>query len=458
MFFRQVLHEDLGCASYVIADGGEAAVIDPKWDIEDYLALAAEHGLEIRHVLETHNHADHVSGKGRLAQATGAEIHVPAAAEAEFGHRPLSDGDEVRVGDVTVTAVATPGHRPEHLAYQIADGSRGGDPWLVVTGDSLFVGDVARPDLAVEPEEGARQLRASMQRLLELDDFAEVWPGHIGGSLCGGAGMSQKPGTTIGFERRFNRLLNLGGEQAFVRELTMDLAPQPPNFMRIVELNRGPLLTEPAALLPLVPARVKELLEAGATLLDGRSPREFDALHVPGSINVTLVRSAVGTRAAWIVDPDNDVVTTAATDEEAKRMTRLLEAVGFRRILGFLAGGVSAWQEAGFAAGSTAAIDVHELADRLRRDQVALVDVRDDDEWQEGHVAGSIHVPYHDLRDGPPPELRNGKQLVIACSVGNRSSIAASLLKRSGVENVVHVADGGVADLADEGIELVKGE
>src|SRR5918999_4795150 len=293
MFFRQVLHDDLGCASYVIADGGEAAVVDPKWEAGDYLALAEEHGFRIRHILETHNHADHVSGRGRLAAATGAEIHVPATAELEFEHRALADGDRVRVGEVEITALATPGHRPEHMAYLVADGSRGGDPWLVIAGDSLFVGDLARPDLAVEPREGARGLHRSVQRLLELDDFAEVWPGHIGGSLCGGAGMSEKPGTTVGFERRFNRFLRLDDEDAFVRELTSDLAPQPPNFKRIVELNRGPLLTEEAALEPLAPARVNEVLDAGATLLDGRSPREFDALHVPGSINVTLVRSAV---------------------------------------------------------------------------------------------------------------------------------------------------------------------
>ena len=457
MFFRQVLHEDLGCASYVVADGDEALVIDPKWDVEDYLALADEHGFGIRHILETHNHADHVSGKGRLAKATGAEIHVPAAADVAFEHRPLSDGDEVRIGDVTVTAVATPGHRPEHMAYAVADESRGNGTWAVVTGDSLFVGDVARPDLAVEPEEGARELHASMLRLLELDDFAEVWPGHIGGSLCGGAGMSEKPGTTIGFERRFNHLLGLDSDEAFVRELTRDLAPQPPNFKRIVELNRGPLLTEAATLEPLVPARVKEIVEAGAALLDGRAPREFDGLHVPGSINVTMARSAVGTRAAWIVDAEIEVVVAAATDEEAKRMGRLLEAVGFRRVLGYLTGGVAAWQEAGLETGSTPAIDVHELARRLRSDDVALVDVREDDEWEEGHVAGSFHIPYHDLRDGAPPQLRNGRELAVACSVGNRSSIAASLLKRAGVENVVHVADGGIADLADEGIELVKG-
>jgi hydroxyacylglutathione hydrolase len=457
MFFRQVLHEDLGCASYVVADGGEALVIDPKWDVEDYLALADEHGFRIRHILETHNHADHVSGKGRLAVATGADIHVPAAADVAFEHRPLSDGDEVRIGDVTVTALATPGHRPEHMAYAVADESRGNGTWAVVTGDSLFVGDVARPDLAVEAEEGARELHASMLRLLKLDDFAEVWPGHIGGSLCGGAGMSEKPGTTIGFERRFNHLLGLDSEEAFVRELARDLAPQPPNFKRIVELNRGPLLTEAATPEPLVPARVKEIAEAGATLLDGRAPREFDGLHVPGSINVTMARSAVGTRAAWIVDAETDVVVAAPTDEEAKRMGRLLEAVGFRRVLGYLAGGVPAWQEAGLETGSTPAIDVHELAGRLRNDDVALVDVREQDEWEEGHVAGSLHIPYRDLRDGAPAELQKGRELAIACSIGNRSSIAASLLKRAGVENVVHVADGGIADLSDEGIELVKG-
>jgi hydroxyacylglutathione hydrolase len=458
MFFRQVLHEDLGCASYVVADGGEAAVIDPKWEIEDYLALAEEHGFEIRHVLETHNHADHVSGKGRLAKATGAAIHVPTDAGVEFEHEPLADGDAVDVGQIKIAALATPGHRPEHTAYVVADASRAEEPWLVVTGDSLFVGDLARPDLAVEPEEGAHGLYASVRRLLELDDFAEVWPGHIGGSLCGGAGMSEKPGTTIGFERRFNRLAKLGDEDEFVRELTSNLAPQPPNFKRIVELNRGPLLTEAAQLDGLEPVRVEKLLSSGAILLDGRSPREFDALHIPDSINVTTARAAVGTRAAWVVDPERDVIVTAASDDESRRMGHLLEAVGFRRLAGFLAGGVAAWERARLDTASTPAIDVHELAERLRGDELALVDVREEDEWEEGHVAGSIHVPYHDLRDRVPDELRNGRQLAVACSVGNRSSIAASLHRRSGVENVIHVAEGGIADLAEEGIPLVEGK
>jgi glyoxylase-like metal-dependent hydrolase (beta-lactamase superfamily II)/rhodanese-related sulfurtransferase len=457
MFFRQVLHEDLGCASYVVADGGEAAVIDPKWDVEDYLRLAEEHGFAVTRILETHNHADHVSGKGRLAKATGAVIHVPAAAGVDFPHEPLADGDRVAVGEVTITALATPGHRPEHTAYLVADESRGDEPWLVITGDSLFVGDVARPDLAVDKEEGARGLYGSVKRLLALGDFAEVWPGHIGGSLCGGAGMSEKPGTTIGFERRFNRLLASPDEDAFVRSLTRDLAPQPPNFQRIVALNRGPLLTEAAAVEALLPAAVQARLDGGATLLDGRDTRAFDAEHVPGSINVTMVRAAVGTRAAWVVDPESEVVVVADSDEDARRLGLLLEAVGFRQIAGFLAGGVEAWREAGLPLESTPAIDVPELAGRLRRGEVRLLDVRDQIEWEDGHVEGSRHVPYYDLRDGIPDDLRNGgAPLAVACSVGNRSSIAVSLLRRAGVDDVIHVVDGGVAELANEGIELVR--
>ena len=299
---------------------------------------------------------------------------------------------------------------PEHTAYVISDAARGEEPWLVVTGDSLFVGDVARPDLAVEPEEGARELFASLNRLLELDDFAEAWPGHIGGSLCGGAGMSEKPGTTIGFERRFNRLLRLGSEQDFVRELTGHLSPQPPNFKRIVELNKGPLLTEASVLEPLAPARVKEMADAGVLLLDGRPTRDFDAEHVPGSVNVTMTRSSVGTRAAWIADPEADVLLNAASEGEARRMARLLEAVGFRKIAGFLSGGTTAWREAGLETGSTIAVDVPGLAEQIRSGEVRVLDVRDEDEWEESHVPGSIHIPFHELRNGVPGRARERRQ------------------------------------------------
>ncbi len=460
MFFRQVLHRDLGCASYVIADGGEAAVVDPKWEIEEYLRLAEQEGFEITHILETHNHADHLSGRGRLAEATGATIHVPNADEVEFASEAIADGDAVEIGDARIVALATPGHRPEHTAYLVQDRSRGEAPWFVLTGDSLFVGDLARPDLAVEAEEGARELHRSLRRLLELDDFVEVYPGHIGGSLCGGAGMSENPGSTIGFERRFNSLLAIEDEDRFVETLTDDLQPQPPNFERIVQLNRGPLLRSASPLEPLAPQRVEELTAAGATLLDGREPREYDSGHVPGSLNTTMFKAAVGTRAAWVADPEADAVVVAASDSDAQQLMRMLEAVGFRSLRGYLAGGIAAWRESGRDVETTPAIDIPTLAARLEAGELDLLDVREQDEWREGHVPGSLFVPYHELRGGPPAALRrrDGTPLAVACSAGNRSSLAVSLLRRHGVEGLVHVADGGVADLREHGVELVEGD
>ena len=445
MLFRQLLHEDLGCATYLIADGSEAAIVDPKWEIDDYLALAAEQELVIAHVLETHDHADHLSGRGRLVKATGATVAT------------LADGDTLELRETRITALATPGHRPEHLAFLIADTSRSGEPWLALTGDSLFVGDVGRPDLAVDPEEGAHGLFRSTRRLLELEDVTELWPGHIGGSLCGGSGMSEKPSSTIGFERRTNELLGLD-ENEFVERLTSQLEPQPPNFERIVELNRGPLITEAVNLDPLSPRRALELLEQGATLIDGRDPLEFDAAHPPNALNVTMTHTGVGTRAAWVVDPESKVVLLAASDQDAQRLGRLLEAVGFWKLCGYVAGGIGAWRGEHLETHATPALDVKGLAERLWADDAVLLDVRENDEWEEGHVEGSLHVPYHDLQNGLPEEIRAAdRPLAVACSAGNRSSLAASLLERAGLHNVVHVADGGVEDLRDYGIKLTIG-
>jgi hydroxyacylglutathione hydrolase len=457
VFFRQVLHEDLGCASYVIADGRVAAVVDPKWQIEDYLAIADEQHLRIEHILETHNHADHLSGRGKLAAATGATLHVSSEAAVEYEHEPLTDGDTLELRRARIRALAAPGHRPEHLAYVVTDSRRSDEPWLLLTGDSLFVADLARPDLAVDPAEGARGLHGSLRRMLELPDFVEVWPGHIGGSLCGGSGMSKKPGSTIGFERRFNRFLRIESADAFVDALTSERTPQPPNFERIVELNRGPLVVSRRSPEPLTPARVRERLDAGAALIDGRSPREYDAVHVPGSINVSTAFSAVGTRASWVVDLEDEVVLLAASDADARRLADLLGAVGFAGVAGYAAGGIAAWVRARLPTESIAAIDVPTLAERLRAGAVALLDVREHDEWDDGHVEGSLHVPYHDLRGGIPEQVVSAaceRPLAVACSAGNRSSIAASLLERAGIDSIEHVVDGGIEALPRHGIEL----
>src|SRR3954452_25236808 len=210
MIFRQLTHDDLGCASYLIGDAGAglAAVVDPKFDIDDYLRLARYLGVHIDHVVETHNHADHVSGHGRLAAATGATIHIHRDAAPDYHHEPFEDGWELSLGDLTVRALHTPGHRPEHTAFALMDHHRAEEPWAVLTGDSLSDGAIARPALAVDKAEGARGIFRSLhEQILRLPDTCEVWPGHLGGSLCGGPGMDLKICSTIGFERNTQDLL-----------------------------------------------------------------------------------------------------------------------------------------------------------------------------------------------------------------------------------------------------------
>src|SRR4051812_25739275 len=260
MVFRQITHDDLGCASYLIGDedAGVAAVVDPRLEIGEYLRLARYLGVSIEHILETHNHADHVSGHGRLAAATGALVHIHELAGAEYEHEPIGDGWELSLGCVRVRALHTPGHRPEHTAFALIDTARGDEPWAVLTGDSLFVGDIARPDLAVEKREGARGIHGSLRALLELGDDVEVWPGHLGGSLCGGPGMDFKVSSTIGFERRHNELLGVTDAEEFVERATAGLRPQPPNFKAIVALNRGPLSISSVEAHPLTPRQVQQ--------------------------------------------------------------------------------------------------------------------------------------------------------------------------------------------------------
>jgi len=235
VLFKQFVDDDLGCASYLIGceECGDAVVVDPAYAIEQYLEEAARHHVRIVRVLETHTHADHVSGHGRLALEHGLPVSVHALAEAAYPHDPIADGDEIAVGNVALQVIHTPGHRPEHCCFAVVDRTRADEPWLLLTGDSLFVGDAARPDLAIEAHKGAEGLFHSLHRLLELPDGVEVYPGHVAGSLCG-KGMSSKGSTTIGFERRFNRALALATVEQFVADAASISTPRPPNMERIV--------------------------------------------------------------------------------------------------------------------------------------------------------------------------------------------------------------------------------
>jgi glyoxylase-like metal-dependent hydrolase (beta-lactamase superfamily II) len=444
VIFRQITHDDLGCASYLVGDddAGVAAVIDPRFEIDDYLELARYMSVEIQHVLETHNHADHVSGHGRLAAATGAVIHVHREAAPDYEHEPFEDGWELELGDVRVRAVHTPGHRPEHTAFVLIDSGRGEDPWAVLTGDSLFVGDIARPDLAVEKEEGARQIFHSLhEKLLDLPDDCEVWPGHLGGSLCGGPGMDMKVSSTVGYERVHNELLCLETEDEFIAASLAKLGPQPPNFQAIVDINRGALVTAGVEALPLAPRQIEQRHEDGAMLIDVRTDLQFDEAHIPGAVSNSMLRAGFGTKLAWIADRDQDIVFVGRDDDDGRVAVRLATAVGIRKLGGYLHGGMTAWRADGRGVESVERLDVAGLAER--REELQVLDVRAEPEWREGHIPGSVHKPYHDIH-GLLDELDPGKPVAVICESGQRSAVAASLLQAYGAENVIHVVDGGV--------------
>jgi hydroxyacylglutathione hydrolase len=454
MIFRQITHDDLGCASYLIGDekAGLAAVVDPRFDIDEYLTLARYLNVRIEHILETHNHADHLSGHGRLAAATGATIHVHRDAAPEYDHNPIDDGWELRLGSVGVKALHTPGHRPEHTAFALSDTRRGDDaPWAVLTGDTLFVGDIARPDLAVEKREGARGIFHSLHdKLLPLPPETEVWPGHLGGSLCGGPGMDMKVSSTIGFERRHNDVLEIDDEAAFVDHVTAGLPPQPPNFERVVALNRGPLVTTGAQLLPLAPLQIERARADGALLVDVRTPFQFDDAHVPGALCIPIVEAGFGTKLAWVADHDQNIILIGRDDDDAEHAASLATAIGLRNIGGYLHGGMTAWRIEGKEVESIERIDVDGLHER--RDEVQILDVREQSEWDEVHIPGSFHLPYHDIHE-VPSGLANGRPVAVICASGRRSVVAASLLQRFGRKDVIHVVEGGVETWARKGYD-----
>jgi hydroxyacylglutathione hydrolase len=440
VIFRQISHEDLGCASYLVGDedAGVAAVVDPRLEIDEYLRLARYLSVTIEHILETHNHADHVSGHGRLAAATGARIHIHRAAGAEYEHEAFDDGWELRLGGVIVRAVHAPGHRPEHTAFALVDTDRGEEPWAVLTGDSLFVGDIARPDLAVEKTEGARDIFRSLhERLLPLGDDVEVWPGHLGGSLCGGPAMDMKVSSTVGYERRHNALLALDSESAFVERSTTGLRPQPPNFKTIVALNRGPLRREAVDAHPLTPRQIAP----EALVIDVRTALQFDEAHIPGAVSNTILHAGFGTRLGWIAGRDDAIVLVGRDDADALRAAALAAAVGLGPIAGYLAGGMTSWREERLPTARIERITVPELHERAQALQI--LDVRERDEWEHGHIPGSRFAPYHDIH-GLPDGLDPERPVAVVCASGQRAAVGASLIQRHGARDVLHVVDGGV--------------
>jgi hydroxyacylglutathione hydrolase len=443
MFFRQIIHEDLGCASYLVADreAGVAAVVDPQWDIDPYRRLARLHGVRIEHVLETHNHADHVSGHGRLARSVGATIHIHELAGAEYEHEPFADGWRLELGELTIEALHTPGHRPEHTCFVLRDAGRGGAPWAVLGGDSLFIGDVARPDLAVEPREGAADMFRSLKRLLALDDEVEIWPGHLGGSLCGGSSIDLKTSSTIGFERRHNPALGIDEEADFVANAVSSLGDRPPNVEQIVALNRGPLVEDFGTPAPLTPHEVEEAVANGAVVIDGRTNEQFDESHIAGALSTSAYDTGFATKVSRVAPGGAEVIVVAASDGDERQAAELLAAVGMR-VRGFLEGGMTAWRMEERPVERIELIDPDELAGRVEGPEPPLVlDVRNAAEYAGEHIPDSLHIPYGDLA-GRLDELPRDRPIATICRGGKRSGLAASILQRAGFAGVVHVGQG----------------
>ena len=432
MFFQQFVDDDLGCASYLVGDEeiGESVLVDPAYAIEQYLDEASRHELAIVRTLETHTHADHVSGHGRLALEHGVPVSVHPLAEAGYPHDPIEDGDEIIVGKVTLRVIHTPGHRPEHCCFAVTDRTRADEPWLLLTGDSLFVGDAARPDLAIEAHEGAEGLFHSLHRLLELQDGVEVYPGHVAGSLCGKS-MSSKASTTIGFERRFNRALALATVEEFVADSASISAPRPPGMERIVDLNRGPFLGAP----PLF----EELTEAGdAPVLDVRPPEAFFAGHTAGAINVPVSGTSFANRSGFVLTADEPLVLHASSRDEAEKAARGLRSVGFLELRGYVLSPP--------AEERLEPVEVDEL-DALLAYDAQLVDVREADEREDAPLPGSRHIPYR-LVEAAAGDLPADRTIVTICESGARAAVAASILAAHGLD-ARPVAHGGFRDLRE---------
>jgi glyoxylase-like metal-dependent hydrolase (beta-lactamase superfamily II)/rhodanese-related sulfurtransferase len=459
MLFRQVINEDLGCASYVVGDpiSGVMAIIDPQWNIAPYLEAAGSRGMHIGHIFETHTHADHVSGRGRLHEATGAVMHVSPIADADFPHEPLDDGTVVDLGTVRLQAMHLPGHRPEHTGLLLIDATRGDEPWAVLTGDSLFVGDVGRPDLAVDIEEGARDQFSSIGRLMSLPDWVEVYPGHIGGSLCGSGDISAKTSSTIGYERTHSPLLRSLDADEFTRTIIARLAVKPPDLDRVVGMNSGPLITPTAPPPALDGPEFLRRAEAGGVVIDGRSSAAFAAAHVPRSLSVPTAGSGFATRAALVAGRDDQLLLVGSDEEQARDMAERLAAVGRRAVIGVLAGGFSAYLDEGLPTGSIERVRAVDLPDRLAAEPgVLVVDVRDQSEFEDFRIPGSVNRPYWAFRDGPG-DIPTGTTLAVICAAGKRAGLAASALARDGRGPIIHVDNGGVQTLQGLGVEMESG-
>jgi glyoxylase-like metal-dependent hydrolase (beta-lactamase superfamily II)/rhodanese-related sulfurtransferase len=481
MYFRQFYLACLAHASYLIGSEGEAAVVDPQRDVDQYIAEAESQGLQIKYVIETHLHADFVSGHRELAERTGAEIVIGAKAGATFPHRGVRDGDEVIVGQVGLRIMETPGHTPESICVLVTDTSKGqgakgkgeegidtGEitrvytPQKVLTGDTLFIGDVGRPDLAggkgYTPQMMAGMMYDTLhEKLLQLPDDVEIYPAHGAGSMCG-KNMSKETSSTIGEQKKTNYALKPMARDDFVRMMTADLPEAPAYFPKDAEINRGGAhaLSEVSRPAALTAQEVNDLATHGHLILDVRSAWEFGNGHVPDSLNIGLG----GQFAIWagsLISMGTPIVIVAASDEQVDEAVMRLARVGIETVTGYLHGGIDAWREAGLGMAHITQISVEDLHKLIEKESdLQILDVRRPPEYEGGHVPHALHAPLSTLQSTATNlALDPSKTTAVICAGGYRSSAATSILKQHGFKKLLNVT-GGTGAWIDAGYAVEK--
>jgi hydroxyacylglutathione hydrolase len=419
-------------------------VVDPQRDVDLYLKAAADHGFTIRHVFETHLHADFVSGHRELAARTGAQIYIGAHAAATFPHIPVHEGFELKFGKASIRVLETPGHTLESICLLVTDFEKSSMPSSVLSGDTLFIGDVGRPDLSPRhtPTELAGMLYDSLyNKLLTLPDDVAVYPAHGAGSLCG-KNMRAERSSTIGTERLTNYALQFRTRQEFVTALTANLPARPEYFLKDAELNRSgaSALADLEPLRPIAPAELKNMLDQGEIALDVRPSEDFAAGHVPESVNIGLS----GQFASWagaLLGLTTHPVLIAATAEQLEEARLRLARVGIEALAGFLEGGMDGWRNSGLPMATIPQINVRELSGRLHSNGLQVLDVRRAGEWDASHIAHATWWPLDNFRVSAP-EIDRDAPLAVHCKSGYRSMIACSFLARAGFHNVVNVSGG----------------
>jgi glyoxylase-like metal-dependent hydrolase (beta-lactamase superfamily II)/rhodanese-related sulfurtransferase len=445
MFFKQFYLACLAHASYLIGSDGDAAVVDPQRDVDAYIAEAAANGLQIKYVIETHLHADFVSGHQEIAETTAAQIIFGEKAVVAFAHRAVKDGEEIRLGSVTLRFIETPGHTPEGICILV---TAPGEPQKLLTGDTLFIGDVGRPDLAggkgFTPQLMAAMMYDSLHgKLLKLPDDTQVYPAHGAGSMCG-RNMSKETSSTIGEQRKFNYALKPMSKEEFVSMMTADIPEAPSYFPKDAEINRSGAreLSELQPPQPLTPLQVAQLRDEGYVLLDVRSAADFGAAHVPGSMNIGLG----GQFAMWagsLIPLNASIVVIADTGAQVDETVVRLARVGMENVKGYLAGGVQSWTDAGLPIDTITQVSVAELNERIGQVDMQIVDVRRPAEYVNGHVPHALNAPLASLDDSLGPlNLQKDKLTAVICAGGYRSSAAASMLQQLGFSNLLNVAGG----------------